>query len=246
VNFIVDANHLGTPESAWAASGRLSCLAPLEWTDARRVVVVAPHPDDEVFGAGGLLHLAQARGMPVEIIAVTDGERSHPEPDFDLRAERAAETAEALSRLGLGQSVRRLGIPDGEVAGHVDILTRAVAQSLRPGDLCVAPWVGDGHPDHDACGRVALAAAAATGARLLGFLVWAWHWADPEGIDLPWVRCRRVALPRRVAARKRWSTGAFASQTRPTRAGDRNSAVLPPSVLHRFYRPFEVFVEEVP
>jgi len=245
VNFVVDDDNVGTPESAWKASGWLAGVAPLEWSAPRRVVVVTPHPDDEIFGAGGLLQVARDRGVPIEILAVTDGERSHRQPDFDLRAVRAAETREALGRLGLGHSTRRrLGFPDGMVASRVDALVDVLAGSLHHDDLCVAPWVGDGHPDHDACGRAALAAAASTGAHFLGFLVWAWHWADPEGTDLPWAKCRRVELSRRAAARKRWSIGSFASQSRPSASSPWEPAVLPPNVLRRFYRPFEVFVEE--
>jgi LmbE family N-acetylglucosaminyl deacetylase len=245
VNFVVDADNLGTPESAWKASGQLARVPPLEWSAPRRIVVVTPHPDDEVLGAGGLLQVVVAQGVPIEILAVTDGERSHREPDFDVRAARAAETREALDRLGLGCStLRRIGFPDGMVASRVDALAEVLAGSLHRDDICVAPWVGDGHPDHDACGRAALAAASSTRARFLGFLVWAWHWADPEGTDIPWDKCRRAEFSRRAAARKRWSIGAFVSQSRPSTSSPGEPAVLPPSVLRRFFRQFEIFVED--
>src|ERR1035438_8914769 len=74
----------------------------------------------------------------------------------------------------------------------------------------------NGHPDHDACGESALAASRAVGARMLGFLVWAWHWADPEGSNIPWDVCRRLDLSRRARARKRWASAAFnRSEERP-------------------------------
>jgi LmbE family N-acetylglucosaminyl deacetylase len=245
MKFVVDADNLGTPESAWKTSGPLASLPPLEWSEPGRVVVVTPHPDDEVFGAGGLLQVAFDRGVPIEIFAVTDGEQSHRQPDFYLCAGRAVETREALGRLGLGRSTRRrLGIPDGMVASHVDALANVLAGSLHRDDLCVTPWMSDGHPNHDACGRAASTAAASSGARFLGFLVWAWHWAGPEGTGLPWDKCRRVDLSRRAAARKRWSIGSFASESRPPSSSPGELAALPPNVLRRFYRPFEVFVEE--
>jgi len=45
--------------------------------NTQRVVVVSPHPDDEVLACGGLLALHARRGGEVMVVAVTDGEASH-------------------------------------------------------------------------------------------------------------------------------------------------------------------------
>ena len=84
------------------------------------VVVIAPHPDDEVLGVGGLLALLARKGTAIHIIAVTDGEASHPSSPTvsqrDLAARRVAESEKALALLGLqAASVERLGLPDGDV-----------------------------------------------------------------------------------------------------------------------------------
>jgi LmbE family N-acetylglucosaminyl deacetylase len=110
-------------------------------------------------------------------------------------------------------------------------------------DLWLAPWWSDGHPDHDACGRVASRVAEARGVRLLSFLVWAWHWAEPHGGDLPWERCRRHDLDQAAVDRKRWAIQAFRSQIRPMGADGDEDPVLPPPVLSRLQRRVEVFVE---
>jgi len=210
--------------------------------------VVAPHPDDEIFGAAGLIQAMHADRVDVVIVAVTDGEGSHPvtaaKETIDLRSVRRAESSLALERLGVvSPLVTRLGLPDGRVGGHVNELTCALADLLSSDDLCLAPWWHDGHPDHDACGRAALVAAAAAGTDLLGYFVWAWHWAEPEGSDLPWGHCRRFDFDRKAAARKRWATGAFRSQTRPWSDDHNGAALLPATVLRRFWRPYEVFVD---
>ncbi len=246
MELVVDETHLGTPESEWQASRRLRQLPPLALPRPGRVVVVSPHPDDEIFGAGGLIAQMQSSGIPVEIIAVSDGEASHPagaaRPGVDLRSLRANESTIALERLGWATPVvRRLRLPDGQVGSHRQSLTTVLTRVLSPDDLCLAPWWNDGHPDHDACGEAALAATRSAGALLLGYLVWAWHWADPHGADLPWQACRRFEFDRRVAARKRWATGAFRSQTRPL-DGEPNAPVLPAPLLRRFWRRYEVFV----
>jgi LmbE family N-acetylglucosaminyl deacetylase len=246
--FTVDEDHLGVPERAWAASAGPR-LPLLDVPAVARAVVVAPHPDDEVLGAGGLLQRLVASGTAVEVWGVTDGEACFgplAAADADaLAAERVAESVEALARLGLaGGARRRLEEHDGAV--REGAVRAALADALDATTLCVAPWSGDGHPDHDAVGRAAAAACRETGASLLQYLVWAWHWADPRGDDLPWAASRRLPLTRRQAATKRWATGAFASQTRRPVDGPDGLPVLPPSVLRRFWRRWEVYVTAGP
>jgi LmbE family N-acetylglucosaminyl deacetylase len=247
MELVVNEGRLGPSEREWFAAGRLQALSPISVTRPRRVVVVSPHPDDEVFGSGGLLQALQLKGIPIAIVAVTDGEASHPVDvgaGFDLRTIRASESATALQRLGLGRPVvERLRLPDGRIAGHLDSLISTLNSFLSRGDLCLAPWLHDGHPDHDACGKAALAATRSTESDLLWYLVWAWHWADPRAEDLPWAVCRRFDFERRMAARKRWATRAFVSQTQQIGSDHEGGPVLPARVLRRFWRSFEVFVD---
>lgn len=247
MKFLVDQSHLGTPEDAWVRSNDLRSLPAIELGRPRRVVVVAPHPDDEVLGAGGVLQSFIASGVPIEILAVTDGECSHPRATAArierLRDTRTSESELALGRLGLiDPAITRLGLPDGRVA-DVEDRVREALEGVGGDDLVLAPWWFDGHPDHDACGRAAWAAAAQGGARSVHFLVWAWHWADPSGDDLPWERCRRFDYDPSSRDRKCWSIEAFASQILPRGPDPGEEPVLPAAVLTRFMRNFEIFVE---
>ncbi|HEY5302871.1 MAG TPA: PIG-L family deacetylase [Acidimicrobiales bacterium] len=249
MSLIVDDEHLGTSEREWATSKCWDAMAHVGPLTARRIVIVSPHPDDEVFGAGGILLHAVERGIPVKIIAVTDGEGSHGFADASssdqLARRRALETAEALRRLGWEKPlVHRLHIPDTRVSAHQDELLGAISTALRPGDWCVAPWRHDGHPDHDACGDVARIATQSVGVRLLSYLVWTWHWATPEDTNVPWASCRQLELTRRERARKRWASLAFASQLTPRDPHSQDQAVLPAPILRRFWRPSEVYIEE--
>jgi hypothetical protein len=79
---------------------------------------------------------------------------------------------------------------------------------------------------------------------MLGYLVWAWHWAAPDCRDLPWEDSRRLDLTRRRTARKRWATCAFRSQIRPLGFAPQDAAVLPEAILRRFWRSYEVYVNE--
>lgn len=238
----------GTPERQWQRWG-LSFPA-LDLSACERMVVVAPHPDDEVLGVGGLMALAVAAGTRVDVVAVTDGEGSHSSSRTvtaaELRRVRPIETERALAELGLTAPPVRLGIADGEVTRSESQVSDALTEMLanRHGSTwCVGPWEGDGHPDHDATGRACRAAAAATGATLVSYPVWMWHWAQPDDPDVPWQRARSIPLPEPVLAAKKAAVQHFSSQITSPPSEPDLSPVVPPHVLDRLLRGSEtVFV----
>jgi LmbE family N-acetylglucosaminyl deacetylase len=213
---------------------------------ASRVVVLAPHPDDEVLGVGGLMSCCARRGVTVEIVAVTDGEAALPSlrggPEI-LRALRRQERAAALASLGLDPSVHELGLPDGAVEDHEAELVGRLGQLLDATSICVSPWRRDGHPDHDATGRAAVLACRARGARLVEYPIWAWHWATPAA-GLPVGALRRLELSAADRARKAEAIERFTTQIRPVVEAPDDEVVLPPAVLERFGRSFETFLVE--
>ena len=137
--------------------------------------------------------------------------------------------------------IQRLGLPDGAVTHQVPELTDTLSRLLRPDDLCLTPWRSDGHPDHEATGSATIAAARRMCTPFLEYLVWTWHWTTPGSGCIPWSQCHGLDLGRRQTARKRWATYAYTSQVRPR--GDGAGPILADSVLRRFWRPFEVFIE---
>jgi LmbE family N-acetylglucosaminyl deacetylase len=229
----------GTHESRWRSWPALSQWPPLDLRDSGAPLVVAPHPGDEILGVGGLL----ARLGAAEMVAVTDGEASHPGSRVYTRQTlaqvRRHEATDALTRLGLRETrVHRLGHPDGGV--EESALTTQLTGLLSPGRWCLATWRGDGHPDHEAVGRAAAAACTASGAVLLEYPIWTWHWAEPDDERVPWHRARRIELPPSVQGAKAHAVAAFRSQITPLGPDPGDAAVLPPHVLARFARPSEV------
>lgn len=251
----VGPDDLGIDERTWRAGDLLDSLPRFEPGEPGRVVVVAPHPDDAVLGVGGLLQQLDRAGWVVDMVAVTDGEASHPRstrisPD-DLVTRRSQERDTAFDRLGVRPvRVSRLGLPDGAVFQQEEYLRQALEERLDtagrggqprgPATLCLVPWCHDGHPDHDAVGRAGAAACADRATVLVEYLVWAWHWATPSSGDIGWESARRVELSRRELARKRWATRAFVTQVTALSPDAGDTAPLPAAVLARFRRPFEV------
>jgi LmbE family N-acetylglucosaminyl deacetylase len=253
---MVDLGGDGTPEDAWRNWRELAGRPKLRMlTPPATAVVVAPHPDDEVLAVGGLLLLLSRAGTAIHIVAVTDGEASHPRSPTltarELAARRVDETAKALSLLGLeAASVQRLRLPDGGVrqaenyGGHITAaVMRILAHTAGNGQAwCLVPWTGDGHPDHAAAGAAAITAVGAT-ARLLAYPVWMWHWAEPGDPRVPWWQARRVLLPDDVRDAKRAAIAAFETQVNPLSDDPADAAILPPNVQARFTRDVEFVFE---
>jgi LmbE family N-acetylglucosaminyl deacetylase len=105
------------------ASGQ-SAFPPI--TDHDRIIVVAPHPDDEVLGAGGLIQQACAAGAQVHVIYLTSGDHNQiafklyklrlhlsPKQYVGFGAMRQREAAAATSMFGLSrEQLIFLGFPD--------------------------------------------------------------------------------------------------------------------------------------
>ena len=148
-----------------AASGVIvAALAPSAAADVReltlqvgpttRLLVVAPHPDDESLGSGGLIQRVLAAGGHVRVVLMTSGDafpegvtaETHildPRPN-DFRSYgtlRQHETMAAMESLGVQRShVRFLGFPDG---GMCLIAAHYLAANAR---AFVSPYTQRGEP----------------------------------------------------------------------------------------------------
>jgi LmbE family N-acetylglucosaminyl deacetylase len=106
--------------------GELGALPVLELTGYKKILVIAPHPDDETLAAGGVIQQALSAGDTVKVVVVTNGdgqkyspillnERSSPQLHnyVDVGKRRQAESVHALKKLGVPlQDMIFLGYPD--------------------------------------------------------------------------------------------------------------------------------------
>ncbi|HUR27734.1 MAG TPA: PIG-L family deacetylase [Planctomycetota bacterium] len=141
----------------------------------QRVLVFAPHADDEVLGCGGTILLHAARGDAVHVVIAFDGllGLAAPWP----RDTRRVEAARAASALGVAP-YRFLDHPEGHVptAAEAESGARqlaALVDEFSP-DVVYAPWPGEEHVDHRTLAQ-AVASARALCRRPVewwGFEVW--------------------------------------------------------------------------
>ncbi len=225
----------GTPAATWEADSRLARAASLPLEGVTRLVVVAPHPDDETLGAGGLIAECARNDIAVEVIVVTDGSASHPDRD-SLADTRSNELRRAVALLAPNASVVFLGTADGQVREQrisVRESLSAMLEGFGAETLVAAPWRGDGHRDHRVVGEACAELAASNDFTLIEYPIWMWHWATPDHEEVPWNRIARVNLSARSVAVKRAALTQFESQL-----GD----VITPSFLEHFDRSSEFFM----
>jgi len=215
------------------------------------LVVVAPHPDDESLGCGGLMVQALRAGRAVRVVILSDGCGSHPNsqayPAERLRAQREAETLRAVAELGLDPAcVTFLRLPDGAVP-HEGAPAQAVAERIAGiAEACGAgavltTWGGDPHCDHKgAAAIVALARPLLKDARTFAYPIWGWVLPPetevglaPSGIRLD-VRGERAAKRRAVYAHTSQTTGLI---------DDPPGFRLEEAIIDRLCGPYEWYVE---
>jgi LmbE family N-acetylglucosaminyl deacetylase len=136
----------------------IEMLQPPGWTERVRAagtLVLAPHPDDEVLGCGGLLVQLAADGGAVRVLFLTDGGGGRePIADGDRDAYRARRREEAgRASEALGVSIAGwLDLPDGGLDGRLDELAEGILGAVRDHrpDLLLVPSPIEVSLDHRA------------------------------------------------------------------------------------------------
>jgi len=130
----------------------------------KRAMIVAPHADDEVLGAGGLIARLTAMRWHVEVLFVTvSGYSSVARGDTSKTVARRAEAEAALAALGVSDyrvlfegednHLRLDTVPRADIIGFIE----SGIVDTKP-SLAVVPCVGHYHQDHQATSQACIAA----------------------------------------------------------------------------------------
>jgi len=138
----------------------------LDWV--RRILVIAPHPDNEILASGGLMQIAFDRGIDVRVAIITNGDGQylaslalHGQPfpqnaDFVNFGElRQRESLAALEHLGVGSDhVYFLGYPDRGLEGlWLADWNQGCPLASRYTRVNRSPYGGTYNPEASYCGR---------------------------------------------------------------------------------------------
>ncbi len=132
------------------------------------VLVLAPHPDDEVFGCGGAIMCHVEQGDHVSVLLATDGRAAEPHADAAACqayiAQRRAESRAAADILGYKELLcwdyadRELPNTESVLRDLLDLIQQRHIQRLY------APSVWEIHPDHVTLADLAVQAVQCCGA----------------------------------------------------------------------------------
>ena len=184
-----------------------------------KILVIAPHADDEVLGCGGLMAKAVAAGDEVFVLIATNASVGAPElfTAEQIAAIRAeARAAHTLLRV---KDTRFLELPapalDQYPAYQIAGVLSQVIRELQPDTLYI-PHRGDAHKDHRAIHEAALVAARpfpdACVKNIYAYETLSeTEWAEPIGADV-FVPTRFEALSEEAFAMKLQAMACYASQ----------------------------------
>lgn len=218
---------------------------PIDALAPGRVLVLAPHADDETLGCGEAIVAARRAGRGVMVLLVTDGAASHPRscthPPGRLRRLRSREFEAAVDCLDGAIEWRELGFPDAASTASPEERTRMlraivpVARAFRPAVVWTT-WEHDPHCDHTATARAAHALGQLLGVPVWSYVVWGRFGTCP--VDGALHRFR----DERANERKRAAAACYRSQLTPLITDDPDGFVMPPQLTAHFLSAPELFV----
>lgn len=159
----------------------------IQFTDNKKIIILSPHPDDEVLGCGGLIAKATSEGNAPYVVIVSNGNGSFGE-DWEDKAlvakERSALTDKAAGCLGLPLSqIVRLNVTDTQITRMLEnpeMVSQVITdlKKLQP-QVIVAPSEMGDFPDHIAThklGKLLYDSLVHDGkdVELWNYCVWAW------------------------------------------------------------------------
>jgi LmbE family N-acetylglucosaminyl deacetylase len=175
-----------------------------------RPLIIAPHPDDEVFGCGGFLGKLVDSGVQAHVLFLTGGGGSHRAccmvGEEIVTVQRRLLAADAASVLGIPDNhLQFLGEVDGQLPrkgpGRFPLLSQKIADCIRAiqpkSVFCPHPF--EGWADHMAAEELTRAALGtlpeAVRPRLFHYCVWFWYSMPlKQAIRIDWRQARLLDI----------------------------------------------------
>lgn len=172
----------------------------------RHPIIIAPHPDDEVLGCGGLIARFIDRGIFPHVIIMTRGEASHcgccNTSSEDIIKARRQLVFQASHILGLPEThIHCLNYADGGISPENTVETDRLRKILDelPYDAVFVPHWGEGWSDHLQTAEIAKSLIRKH-AELYEYCVWMWYY-NVWGLD--WNKACQLSMTGKEHALKK-------------------------------------------
>ena len=214
---------------------RLLALFLSSSIDERKdILIIAPHPDDEVIGCSGLIQRTLAAGHQVYICILTGGGASHKGccsiSSNELKSKRRNLAKSIDAQLGLPiENLYMLNFPDGNInKDNIECeKLREVIEKLKPQSIFIPHQKGEGWSDHIEAGNIVKNIIEGTSIHLYEYCVWFWYY-NVWGLD--WKNARLLKMTKRQHQSKLQAIHDYITPLAP--CGKPYSGVLPKVFIH--------------
>ena len=150
-----------------------------------RIIIIAPHPDDEIIGLGGLLLKLKANHQSVYVVFLTNGEGSEASKNKnDIKAARIKMSDDILCKIGIPKNhIFRMQLPDGHVPQlgatdfeEVTTQLKAIIKTIQPTQVFATHPLDYWPFDHVACAHLAKQALQDLQSQCALYYYWVWAW----------------------------------------------------------------------
>jgi LmbE family N-acetylglucosaminyl deacetylase len=114
--------------------------------DAQTILILAPHPDDEVMGCGGIMSIYNKRNVQIHIIYLTDGRYGISQDETEIREKESCKLKDIFPLL----NQYFLNFEDSRLSENIDNVSeqiKKIIDKINP-EIIFTPWILDHHLDH--------------------------------------------------------------------------------------------------
>lgn len=222
--------------------------------DIGNLMVLAPHPDDESLGCGGLIAMLTEAGKSVSVVFITSGSASHPNstshPPEILAELRESEAIKACSAIGvpinhihfIRAADSKLEKLDQQGTMHIARRITSLFESVDMSALAL-PWRRDPHPDHVVTNTIGAMVLDRISKNVIKIEYPIWLWKNAKEEDWPQ---EEETVPYRLdisrVFQKKWqAVKMHRSQLGEVISDDAYGFVLTEELLEPFHTPTEYF-----